>query len=45
MGRQLSAARGEVKHMALFATPATVASWAFQRELAFRLSPGPMWMS
>ena len=26
----------EVKHVALFATPATVASRAFQRELAFR---------
>ena len=36
MGRQLAAPRSAVKHVALFATPATVASRAFQRELAFR---------
>ena len=36
MGRQLPPREVAVKHVALFATPATVASRAFQRELAFR---------
>lgn len=36
MGRQFPPREVETKHVALFATPATVASRAFQRELAFR---------
>ena len=36
MGRQLPPREVAVKHVALFATPATVSSRAFQRELAFR---------
>ncbi len=36
MGRQFPPREVAVKHVALFATPATVASRAFQRELAFR---------
>ncbi len=36
MGRQFPPREVAIKHVALFATPATVASRAFQRELAYR---------